>query len=52
MEVEIIGPLVRLTFDADVPIVAALTRQSFSSLQLAVGAKAYLSFKAAAIHIF
>jgi ABC-type Fe3+/spermidine/putrescine transport system ATPase subunit len=52
IEIETVGPLIRLTVDAGLPFIAVLTRQSFSALQLGVGAKAYLSFKAAAIHLF
>jgi len=52
VDVEARGPLFQLKFDAAVPIVAVLTRQSFASLQLEIGSKAYLSFKASAVHVF
>ncbi len=45
-------PLVRLTIDVGVPIVAAVTLLSSEALQLSVGAKACVSFKAAALHVF
>lgn len=46
------GPLVRLTIDATQPFVAVLTVQSFEALDIAPGAKVWISFKAAAIHVF
>ncbi len=52
LNIERRGPLVRLTVDVGVPFVAVTTQQSFESLQLEVGTKAYLSFKASAIHVF
>ncbi len=45
-------PLVRLTVDVGVAIIAVLTLQSFEALQLEIGGKACLSFKAAATHVF
>jgi len=45
-------PLARLTIDVGVPVIAAVTIQSLESLQLDVGAKAYISFKASALHVF
>ncbi|MBI1748785.1 MAG: ABC transporter ATP-binding protein [Acidobacteria bacterium] len=50
--IETTGPLVRLTLDVGVPLMAMLTVQSFAVLGLEVGTKAYLSFKATAIHVF
>jgi len=52
VEMEETGPLVRLTADVGVSLVALLTRQSVMSLKLDIGAQAYFSVKAAAIHIF
>jgi molybdate/tungstate transport system ATP-binding protein len=46
------GPLVRLTIDATQPFIAVLTVQSFEALDIAAGAKVWISFKAAAIHVF
>lgn len=45
-------PLVRLTIDVGVPVVATVTLQSFEALQLSVGAKACVSFKAVALQVF
>ena len=52
VNIETIGPLVRLTVDVGVPFIAAMTVQSFKALQLKIGAKVYLSFKTTAIHVF
>jgi molybdopterin-binding protein len=46
------GPLVRITADVGVPLVALLTRQSVAALSLKEGTNAYFLVKAAAIHIF
>jgi ABC-type sugar transport system ATPase subunit len=46
------GPLVRLTIDATQTFIAVLTVQSFEALDIAAGAKVWISFKAAAIHVF
>ena len=50
--IETTGPLVRLTADVGVRLVALLTRQSLVALKLETQAQAYFSIKAAAIHIF
>lgn len=50
--IEATGPLVRLTADVGVNLVALLTRQSLVALKLEIGASAYFSVKAAAIHVF
>lgn len=50
--VEKLWPLVRLTVDVGVALVAVITTQSLESLELMVGAKACLTIKATAIHIF
>ena len=50
--IEATGPLVRLTADVGVRLVALLTRQSIVALKLDIAAQAYFSIKAAAIHIF
>jgi molybdate/tungstate transport system ATP-binding protein len=52
LEVEMTGPLVRLTADVGARLVALITRQSLSALKLEIGAKAFFSVKASAIHIF
>ncbi len=46
------GPVVRLTVDVGVPLAALLTLQSFEALQLGIRARASLSFKATALHLF
>jgi molybdate/tungstate transport system ATP-binding protein len=50
--IETTGPLVRLTADVGVRLVALLTRQSVVALNLDNQAQAYFSVKASAIHIF
>ncbi|HMG36638.1 MAG TPA: ABC transporter ATP-binding protein [Blastocatellia bacterium] len=52
VKVEAAGPLVRLTADVGVRLVALLTKQSLASLKLDTESEAYFSIKAAAIHIF
>jgi molybdopterin-binding protein len=52
VEIETTGPLVRLTADVGVRLVALLTRQSLVSLKLDKDVDAYFSVKASAIHIF
>ena len=46
------GMFVKLTVDAGMPIASVLTRQGFEEMDLAVGDKVYLTFKAAAVHVF
>jgi len=46
------SPLVRLTIEAIQPFIAVLTVQSFEALDIAAGAKVWISFKATAIHVF
>ncbi len=50
--VEKFWPLVRLTVDVGVPLVAVITAQSLESLELATGIKVCLTIKGSAIHIF
>ena len=52
LEIENAGPLVRLTADVGVRLVALLTRQSLETLGLDVHSDAHFAIKAAAIHIF
>ncbi len=52
VNLEMTGSLVRLTADVGVPFIVVMTAQSFKALQIEVGAKVYLSFKATAIHVF
>ena len=46
------GMLVLITVDVGVPIQAVITRRSLNELNLRVGATAYLTWKASAVHIF
>lgn len=50
--IEKFRPLVRLTVNVGVSLVAVITAQSLESLELAAGVKVYLTIKATAIHIF
>ena len=50
--IETLGPLVRLTADVGVRLVATITTQSLVSLKLDKDVPAYFSVKASAIHIF
>ncbi len=50
--IEKLWPLVHLTVDVGVPLVAVITAQSLESLELTEGAKACLTIKATAIHVF
>jgi len=52
VSVEKVWPLVRLTVNVGVPLVAVITAQSSESLELAAGVKVCLTIKASAIHIF
>jgi molybdopterin-binding protein len=52
VEIETTGPLVRLTADVGVRLVAIITMQSLVSLKLDKDVQAYFSVKASAIHIF
>lgn len=51
INIETTGPLVQLTVDAGVSIIALMTVQSFVALGLGIGARACLSFKATSIHV-
>lgn len=51
-EISTLGALTRVSLDVDgVPLVAALTTRSAQELSLEVGAQAYASFKAMAVHL-
>ena len=52
LEIEKTGPLVRLTADVGVRIVALLTTQSLEALKLDIHSEAHFAVKAAAIHVF
>ncbi|MBN1189492.1 MAG: ATP-binding cassette domain-containing protein [Dehalococcoidales bacterium] len=46
------GIIVRITVDAGIPLVAAITRRSFLDMGLKQGMEVYLTFKAADVHVF
>jgi molybdopterin-binding protein len=46
------GMVVKITVDIGVPMVSVLTRQGFEELGLTEGQRVYLTFKAAAVHVF
>jgi molybdate/tungstate transport system ATP-binding protein len=52
LEIERTGPLVRLTADVGVRLVALLTKQSVEALKLETDEEAHFMVKASAIHIF
>ncbi len=45
------GPLIRVTVDCGVPVIASITRESAADLQLAVGRAVIATFKATAVHL-
>ncbi len=46
------GAIVRITVDAGIPFIAAITRRSFQDMGLMMGMDVYLTFKAVDVHIF
>ena len=52
VEVEKRGPLAYVTVDVPPRFVAAITRESLAELSLEEGKEVYISFKAAAVHVF
>jgi molybdopterin-binding protein len=46
------GIIVRITVEAGVPLVAAITRHSFLEMGLKEGVEVFLTFKAADVHVF
>ncbi len=46
-----VGPYLKVKLDCEFPLVAHVTGESFSSLQLEPGKKVFASFKATAIHM-
>ena len=46
------GSVVRVTIDAGVPFIAAITKRSFDDLHLKKGTIVNLTFKATAVHLF
>jgi molybdopterin-binding protein len=46
------GTIVRITVDAGIPFVVAITRRSFLDMGLAKGASVFVTFKAVDVHVF
>jgi molybdate transport system ATP-binding protein/molybdate/tungstate transport system ATP-binding protein len=46
------GIVLRITVDAGIPLVAAITRRSFLDMGLKQGQRVFLTFKAADVHVF
>lgn len=46
------GMVVKITVDVGFPVVSVLTRRGFEELGLGEGERVYLTFKAAAVHVF
>jgi molybdopterin-binding protein len=46
------GTIVRITVDAGIPFIAAVTRRSFHDMGLKLGIDVYLTFKATDVHVF
>lgn len=51
-EISDAGIVLRITVDAGISFVAAITRRSFFDMELNQGTKVFLTFKAADVHIF
>lgn len=49
---EAAGIVLRITVDAGLPFVAAITRRSFLDMDLEPGKKVFLTFKATDVHVF
>ena len=47
-----IGAIVRIKVDAGIPLLAAITKRSFSDLCLKQGMEVFLTFKAVDVHVF
>jgi molybdopterin-binding protein len=45
------GPLVRVTIDCGIPLVASITRASAEEMGLAPGGRVLVTFKATAVHL-
>jgi molybdopterin-binding protein len=46
------GTIAKITVDAGIPFIAAITRRSFQDMGLGLGAEVYLTFKATDVHVF
>ncbi|MEA1909072.1 MAG: tungstate ABC transporter ATP-binding protein WtpC [Euryarchaeota archaeon] len=51
-EVKNMGTIVRVVVDVGVPIVVALTKQSYEDMGLLCGVRVWIVFKASAVHLF
>jgi molybdate/tungstate transport system ATP-binding protein len=47
-----VGDVLRITVNAGVPFIAAITRRSFEDLNISLGMTVYITFKASAVHVF
>ena len=50
LEIASMGPFLRLRLDCGFPLTSYVTRESFTSLALALGSEVYASFKATSVH--
>ena len=46
------GTIIRITVNAGIPFIVAITRRSFDDMELKSGMTVYLTFKATAVHVF
>jgi len=46
------GTIAKITVDAGIPFIAAITRRSFQDMGLGLGVEVYLTFKAVDVHVF
>ncbi len=51
-EVKNMGTIVRVVVDVGVPVVVALTKQSYEDMGLLCGVRVWIVFKASAVHLF
>jgi molybdate transport system ATP-binding protein/molybdate/tungstate transport system ATP-binding protein len=51
-EVKNMGTIVRVVVDVGVPVVVALTKQSYEAMGLLCGVRVWIVFKASAVHLF
>lgn len=52
VEIKDKGAIIQLKVECDLPFVAVITRQSFLDLNINIGSKIYLYFKAGNVHLF
>jgi molybdate transport system ATP-binding protein/molybdate/tungstate transport system ATP-binding protein len=46
------GMLIKITIDIGIPFISVMTRQGFDEMNLVNGERAYITFKASAVHVF